>query len=66
MPLREDRGDLIVKLFGDEVIEAGLDLKQRGVERGLGAVARMEMEFRVYERRFLSAKPPKEWKSQAT
>ena len=26
MPLREDRGDLIVELFGDEVIEPGLIL----------------------------------------
>jgi hypothetical protein len=46
-PFRENRGNLIVIFFRDEIVEPGVGLEQRGVQRRLGAVMRMQMESGV-------------------
>jgi hypothetical protein len=51
--LRENRSDLIVIFFRDEVVKAGLGLQQCGVES------------RLRGRRWLSSEPTEEWKGQA-
>src|SRR5713226_2255200 len=44
-PLRENRPDLVGVFFGEEVMETGLKFEKRGIERGLGAIVRMEVEL---------------------
>ncbi len=65
-PLREKHGNSIVILFGDEVVEAGLGLQQRGIESGLGSVVGMEMECGVDQGGLLSGEAPEERKRQAS
>jgi len=43
-PLRENARDLVGIFFGDEVVEACLHLKQRGINRPLALVVRVKMK----------------------
>ncbi len=47
-PLPENRCNLVMKLFGDKVIEPGVGFQQRGVESSLRTVSRMEVECRIH------------------
>ena len=43
--MRENTSNLIRVFFCNELIETGLGLEQRGLERQVGAIARMQVEF---------------------
>jgi len=43
-PLRENRGNLIGIFFCDEIVEACLHLQQRGIERPVSSIMRVQME----------------------
>ena len=44
VPLRENSGDLLVILFGDEIVEARVRFREYGIERSLSAIVRMKMQ----------------------
>lgn len=44
LPLGKNHPDLVGVFFGDELVKACLNLQQRGIERALGAVMRVEVE----------------------
>src|SRR5713101_189267 len=44
-PLRQNRCDLVRIFFGDEIVEPRLCLEQRGIERRLGSIVRMQVKL---------------------
>ena len=44
-PFRQNCRDIVVVLFGDEIVQTGLRLEQHDIKRRLRAIARMEIEF---------------------
>ena len=46
-PPGQDRRDLVVMFFEDEIVETRRGLEERGVERCLRAIARMQVKFGI-------------------
>ena len=44
-PLFKDGSDLVGILFSDEIVKPGPSLEQRGIERPLSTIVRMQMEL---------------------
>jgi hypothetical protein len=54
-PPGQNRRDLVVVLFSDEIVEARRRLEERGIERRLRAIARKQVKFGMRRARALSA-----------